>query len=76
MEYRSKVGLMTTLIQVGCFSFSFSNYTLITHTELLKLIGFLRRLKSEPDVRPIIRDHFKTFKLIEEAAAMYPSYRY
>lgn len=45
-------------------------------TELLKLIGFLRRLKSEPDVRPIIRDHFKTFKLIEEAAAMYPSYRY
>lgn len=45
-------------------------------TELLKLIGFLRCLKGAPDVRPVIRDHFKTFKLIEEAGAMNVGYRY
>ncbi len=36
-------------------------------TELLKLIGFLRRLKGASDVRHIIRDHFKTYKLVENA---------
>lgn len=45
-------------------------------TELLKLIGFLRCLHTVPDVRPIIRDHFKSFKLIEEAGALNESYRY
>lgn len=45
-------------------------------TELLKLIGFLRRLQGAKDVRPVIRDHFKTFKLIEEAGAMNSSYGY
>lgn len=39
-------------------------------TELLKLIGFLRSLQNSPDVRPIVREHFKTFKLIEEAGSM------
>ncbi len=38
-----------------------------TDTELLKLSGFLRKLHNTPDVRPIIRDHFKTYKLIEKA---------
>lgn len=37
-------------------------------TELLKLIGFLRRIKAVPDVRTLIRDHFQTYKLIENAA--------
>jgi hypothetical protein len=45
-------------------------------TELLKLIGFLRCLHNVDDVRPIIRDHFKTFKLIEEAGALNEDYRY
>mmetsp|Transcript_20851 Transcript_20851/g.35121 ORF Transcript_20851/g.35121 Transcript_20851/m.35121 type:complete len:323 (+) Transcript_20851:140-1108(+) len=45
-------------------------------TELLKLIGFLRCLHNVSDVRPIIRDHFKTFKLIEEAGAMSENYHY
>jgi CTD small phosphatase-like protein 2 len=36
-------------------------------TELLKLSGFLRRLQHTSDVRPIIRDHFKTYKLVERA---------
>lgn len=45
-------------------------------TELLKLIGFLRCLHAAPDVRPVIREHFKTYKLIEEAAMGAASYRY
>jgi hypothetical protein len=45
-------------------------------TELLKLIGFLRCLHNTPDVRPIIRDHFKSYKLIEEAGALNSNYRY
>lgn len=36
-------------------------------TELLKLIGFLRRLHTVDDVRYLLRDHFKTFQLIENA---------
>lgn len=40
-----------------------------TDTELLKLIGFLRRLTpSCEDVRPLIRNHFKTHRLISKAA--------
>lgn len=38
-----------------------------TDTELLKLSGFLRKLQNVPDVRPIVREHFKTYKLIEKA---------
>jgi CTD small phosphatase-like protein 2 len=36
-------------------------------TELLKLLGFLRRLGSTTDVRHVVRDHFKTHKLVENA---------
>eukprot|EP01038_Epipyxis_sp_PR26KG_P004847 gene4847-6794_t len=37
-------------------------------TELLKLIGFLRRLhEANDDVRPIVREHFKTYQLIANA---------
>lgn len=39
-------------------------------TELLKLIGFLRRLHAAEDVRHVLRDHFKTFLLIENAGLM------
>jgi CTD small phosphatase-like protein 2 len=39
-----------------------------TDTELLKLIGFLRRITPDmEDVRPLIRDHFKTHKIIQKA---------
>jgi CTD small phosphatase-like protein 2 len=37
-------------------------------TELLKLSGFLKKLQDVPDVRPLIREHFKTFKLVERAS--------
>lgn len=36
-------------------------------TELLKLLSFLRRLTATADVRQIVRDHFKTHKLVENA---------
>ena len=36
-------------------------------TELLKLLDFLKRLDSVDDVRRVIRNHFKTYKLIEDA---------
>jgi CTD small phosphatase-like protein 2 len=36
-------------------------------TELLKLIGFLKSVQSVDDVRPIVREHFKTYHLIERA---------
>lgn len=36
-------------------------------TELLKLSGFLRKLQNVHDVRPLIREHFKTYKLIDKA---------
>mmetsp|Transcript_14942 Transcript_14942/g.24896 ORF Transcript_14942/g.24896 Transcript_14942/m.24896 type:complete len:320 (+) Transcript_14942:433-1392(+) len=38
-----------------------------TDTELLKLIGFLKTLQGVDDVRPIIREHFKTYQLVERA---------
>lgn len=38
-----------------------------TDTELLKLIGFLKKIHSADDVRPIIREHFKTYQLISNA---------
>ena len=37
-------------------------------TELLKLLGFLRQVFATDDVRPIVRDHFKTFRLILDAS--------
>ena len=36
-------------------------------TELLKLIGFLKNVQSAEDVRPIVREHFKTYNLVERA---------
>lgn len=36
-------------------------------TELLKLMGFLRRLHTVEDVRHVLRDHFKTYQLVESA---------
>lgn len=39
-----------------------------TDTELLKLVGFLRRVVTADDVRPIVREHFKTFELVDIAA--------
>ncbi len=36
-------------------------------TELLKLIGFLRTMKNAVDVRRVVRDHFKTYRLVENA---------
>lgn len=38
-------------------------------TELLKLIGFLNRVQNCDDVRPIIRNHFKTHELVARAKA-------
>ena len=37
-------------------------------TELLKLIGFLRMTEVD-DVRPIIRNHFKSYDLVDKAAS-------
>ena len=36
-------------------------------TELLKLVGFLRKFNELDDVRPLITSHFKTSKLIRNA---------
>mmetsp|Transcript_1622 Transcript_1622/g.2251 ORF Transcript_1622/g.2251 Transcript_1622/m.2251 type:complete len:366 (+) Transcript_1622:942-2039(+) len=36
-------------------------------TELLKLIGFLKKISDVEDVRPIVREHFKTYQLIANA---------
>lgn len=36
-------------------------------TELLKLAGFLKHIVDTPDVRPIVRDHFKSHTLVEKA---------
>lgn len=41
-------------------------------TELLKLIGFLRRLTESDDVKPIVRDQFKTHQLVANAKAGLP----
>jgi CTD small phosphatase-like protein 2 len=38
-------------------------------TELLKLLGFLKRVQNVKDVQPIIREHFKTHKLVADSAA-------
>ena len=45
-----------------------------TDTELLKLLGFLRQLFStnDNDVRPIVRQHFGTHKLISDASRGLP----
>jgi Dullard-like phosphatase family protein len=37
-------------------------------TELLKLVGFLRRVSACSDARPVIREHFKTYHLVDRAA--------
>jgi len=36
-------------------------------TELLKLIGFLKKLHGQDDFRPLVRDHFKTHQLVTRA---------
>jgi len=36
-------------------------------TELLKLVPFLRRLQQCEDVRPLVREQFKTYQLIDKA---------
>ena len=36
-------------------------------TELLKLEEFLRTIKGARDVRPLVREKFKTFQLIQDA---------
>jgi len=41
-------------------------------TELLKLIGFLRQLEDVEDVRPTIRNHFKSHQLVSMARAGRP----
>lgn len=40
--------------------------------ELLKLIGFLKRLLNGEDVRPIVREHFKTYQLVSKAKSGLP----
>jgi CTD small phosphatase-like protein 2 len=36
-------------------------------TELLKLIGFLKKVHGLEDMRPLVRDHFKTHHLVSRA---------
>ena len=36
-------------------------------TELLKLIGFLKKVHVADDVRPLVRDHFRSHHLVERA---------
>ena len=36
-------------------------------TELLKLSEFLQNIIGQDDVRPIVRDHFKSYNLVERA---------
>jgi CTD small phosphatase-like protein 2 len=36
-------------------------------TELLKLIGFLKRIYHADDIRPFIRNHFKSHNLVSRA---------
>lgn len=38
-----------------------------TDTELLKLAGFLRDIVDAEDVRPLIRNHFKSYELVHNA---------
>jgi CTD small phosphatase-like protein 2 len=35
--------------------------------QLLKLIEFLEVLKTQPDVRPFVRDYFKSHMLVERS---------
>lgn len=42
-------------------------------TELLKLVGFLKRLQGVDDVRPVVREHFKTYQLVENARLGLPT---
>ena len=37
-------------------------------TELLKLLGFLRQVFAADDVRPVVREHFRTYQLCADAA--------
>jgi CTD small phosphatase-like protein 2 len=41
-------------------------------TELLKLAGFLRSIVDVDDVRPLIKDHFKSHELVKNATLGYP----
>ena len=41
-------------------------------TELLKLLGFLRQVFASDDVRPIVRQHFRTHQLILDASKGIP----
>ena len=41
-------------------------------TELLKLIGFLRNIVDASDVRPIVREHFKSYQLVKNATLGHP----
>lgn len=43
-----------------------------TDTELLKLLGFLRQVFAADDVRPVVRDHFKSWQLISNASKGVP----
>ena len=45
-------------------------YDDVNDTELLKLVGFLKRFEDGvEDVRPIVHDQFKTHKLVSDSAA-------
>lgn len=41
-------------------------------TELLKLAGFLRSMVDVEDVRPLIKNHFKSHELVRNATMGYP----
>jgi CTD small phosphatase-like protein 2 len=41
-------------------------------TELLKLLGFLRNIVDAEDVRPIVRNHFKSHELVKNATLGHP----
>jgi CTD small phosphatase-like protein 2 len=41
-------------------------------TELLKLLGFLKKVDKGMDVRPLIRDHFKSYLLVARAREGFP----
>lgn len=36
-------------------------------TELLKLLGFLKKIHGLDDFRPFVRDHFKSYQLVQKA---------
>ena len=45
-------------------------------TELLKLIRFLDPLQTAPDVRPLVRDRFRVWKLVSDATLPPPASSY